>query len=254
MIKPASYWALHKVADPATLGRVGVSLAGREAELEPPLSAAEAALVAVVKQDSEWHDERIEAMRRKEAERKAAYRKRKGEDEGQDGTTRDNAGQRGTDGASVKSHEVTPSPAPYSPSIHNNIINTPPSNSNTSVMKGGCGGDGDPPASARTRARASKPPSLDEVLKWAADGLHHPDGRPIPEEFAREWHALMEMADPPWTNTRGRSVAGGWRREIIWAWRREQKYSGEKGGGGRRAGTNQPEGVIHREDGYENPL
>ena len=74
MIKPASYWALHKHADAYTIGRVGVALAGREAELDPPLSPTELALVAVVRQDSDWMDERVDDRRERDRKRKAAYR------------------------------------------------------------------------------------------------------------------------------------------------------------------------------------
>ena len=71
MIKPSSYWALHKTCDAYTLGRVGATLGGQK--VSPPLNPAEAALVAVVRQDSEWMDERIDSKRErwKERQRKA---------------------------------------------------------------------------------------------------------------------------------------------------------------------------------------
>ncbi len=72
MIKPSSYWAMHKTCDAYTLGRVGATLGGQD--VRPPLNPAEAALVAVVRQDSEWMDERIEDRREKERARKQAYR------------------------------------------------------------------------------------------------------------------------------------------------------------------------------------
>lgn len=120
MIKPASYWALHKVADPTTLGRVGVSLAGRE--VDPPLSPAEAALVGVIQKDSEWYDERVEAMQKREAERKAAYRKRKETETGNVPNVpecpRDKTGQASSDGCPAPS--VRPS---VPPSVQNNNNN-----------------------------------------------------------------------------------------------------------------------------------
>ncbi len=110
-------------------------------------------------------------------------------------------------------------------------------------------------ASVITSARAT-PPTLDEVLAWARDTVHKPDGKPIPERFIREWYALMESATPPWTNTRGRSLARNWRNEAIYAYRREQQFAANAGGNrrGGAARTNQPDGVVHHEDGYENPL
>ena len=100
---------------------------------------------------------------------------------------------------------------------------------------------------------APTPPTLAEVLAWASDGVHKPDGKPIPADFCREWYALMEAATPPWTNTRGRSLTRNWRQEVIYAWRRDQQFAARAGrGNGRNA--NQPDGVIHHEEGYENPL
>ena len=72
MIKPASYWAMHKTCDAYTLGRVGAVLGGQA--VEPPLNPAEQALVSVVKQDSEWMDERVEAQREKWKERQRKSR------------------------------------------------------------------------------------------------------------------------------------------------------------------------------------
>jgi len=72
MIKPSSYWALHKTCDAYTLGRVGATLGGQT--VEPPLSAAEAALVSVIKQDSEWMDERMDAQRERWAKAKRERR------------------------------------------------------------------------------------------------------------------------------------------------------------------------------------
>ena len=101
-----------------------------------------------------------------------------------------------------------------------------------------------------TRAQAGKP-TLDDVLAWARDIAHKPDGKAIPADFARDWYTLMESATPPWTNTRGRSLLGNWRQELIYAWRRDQQFSARAAG---KRNTNQPDGVIHHEDGYENPL
>ena len=103
-------------------------------------------------------------------------------------------------------------------------------------------------------AHVTTPPTLDAVLAFAADSAHKPDGKPIPEAFAREWYTLMEAASPPWTNTRGRRITN-WRQEMIYAWRRDQQFAASSPGRrGNSAKGNQPEGVVHHEEGYENPL
>lgn len=153
MIKPASYWAMHKHADPTTLGRVGVALAGREAELNPPLSPAEEALVAVIRQDNEWYDERIEAGKERERKRKAAFREQMSrtvrhvtdcptDKTGQSGTDplsqivpncpRDNTGQDGTD---PLSHVV-----PHPSSLPSSLPPSPPPvpNTNRSRSRNAC--------------------------------------------------------------------------------------------------------------------
>lgn len=76
MIKPASYWALHKHSDPITLGRVGVALAGRRNELQPPLSKSEALIVSMIEQDNEWHNERIDKQKEDWAKRQREKRAR----------------------------------------------------------------------------------------------------------------------------------------------------------------------------------
>ena len=109
-------------------------------------------------------------------------------------------------------------------------------------------------ASVITNAPArTKPPTMDAVLAFALDVTLQPDGKAIPEDFAREWHGLMEAAVPPWTNTRGRNLAGDWKRELIYAYRREKQFAARGGAQGGRK-TNQPDGVVHHEEGYVNPL
>ena len=115
-----------------------------------------------------------------------------------------------------------------------------PSGNNASVI---------PDAPVRVPAT---PPTIDAVLAWARDAIHKPDGKPIPDEFIRDWYALMEAAEPPWTNTRGRSLVRNWRQEVIYAWRRNQQFAANSAN--RRGKGNQPDGVIHHEEGYENPL
>ena len=106
MIKPSSYWALHKTCDAYTLGRVGATLGGQK--VSPPLNPAEAALVAVIRQDSEWMDERIEDRREKERARKQAYR--------------ESALSRGVPRCPAVSRDVPRCPAPsIHPSIHPSV-------------------------------------------------------------------------------------------------------------------------------------
>ena len=75
-------------------------------------------------------------------------------------------------------------------------------------------------------AVAAKPPddypTLDIVLKVAADGVHRASGEVIPEDFAREWYALMETSQ--WRDTRGQKIiANGWRAKLAFAWRDEKR-------------------------------
>lgn len=104
----------------------------------------------------------------------------------------------------------------------------------------------------------AKAPTLDAVLAWARDAIRKPDGKAIPDEFARNWFALMESAEPPWTTTRGQAIAHDWKRRLIYAWQQEQRFNAKAGNGGetRKAGTNQQAGTVHfeREANYENPL
>lgn len=118
-----------------------------------------------------------------------------------------------------------------------------PTETNVSVLR--------PNGRDNTRAPAKAAPKIEAVLAWAADGVHKPDGRPIPETFVREWCALMEASVPPWTNTRGRSLVKTWRQDLIYAWQREVRFNRRGNGGG---SANQPDGVVHHEEGYENPL
>ena len=95
-------------------------------------------------------------------------------------------------------------------------------------------------------------PRLEEVLAFAAEGASKPDGRPVAEGFAREWHALMESGG--WRNTKGRHVAATWRADLVYAWRRHLKFDGGGGGGRGGGAVNQPAGVTLDRSDYENPF
>ena len=109
-------------------------------------------------------------------------------------------------------------------------------------------------SSLRSEERTSgNAPALETVLAFAAEGASKPDGKPVAEAFAREWHALMEANG--WRNTKGRHVAATWRADMVYAWKRHLKFDG--GGGRPRPGggaSTQPEGQILRRSGYVNPL
>lgn len=77
MIKPTTYWAAHKRAkNPTQIGRIAFALAGRENELTPPLTDAEQLTVEMIRQDSDWMDERVEFERERHRKNVAAYRAR----------------------------------------------------------------------------------------------------------------------------------------------------------------------------------
>ena len=171
MIKPASYWALHKVADPATLGRVGVSLAGRE--VDPPLSPAEQALVGVIQKDSEWYDERVEELRTKAAERKAAYRKRKIDEAANVPNVpecpRDKTGQASSDAC----------PAPIRPSVRPSVPPVPKGTNNNRSRSRSAGAparEGTPNGNGNGNG-GDFPKKAEEDMKLFADELEKdPDG------------------------------------------------------------------------------
>lgn len=96
-------------------------------------------------------------------------------------------------------------------------------------------------------------PTLEQVVSFAKDPTRQPSGKLIPEQFARDWFALMECGTPPWTNTHGKPITN-WTQELIIAWKRDQRFSADRKGGKNAGATNQPEGVIHHEAGYVNPL
>ena len=123
MIKPASLWAMLKTADANTISRVCMSLAGREDELHDPLNAAETTLAAVIRQDSEWMDERLDERKARDRARKAAYRMQKAECPTDSDVSH---GIRRTDGISRKDECPTPSIHPsIHPSVHPSVRPVP---------------------------------------------------------------------------------------------------------------------------------
>ena len=107
-----------------------------------------------------------------------------------------------------------------------------------------------PSLSAVAAARASYP-TIDDVLT-AARNLS------VPEDFARQFHAEMTRDNWAYVNRRGftatvnklclAAVLGG-------RWRARKRGGAADGSATkRRTSSNQPDGVVHHEDGYENPL
>ena len=201
MIKPTSYWALHKTCDPYTLGRVAATLGGQS--VEPPLNAAEAALVEVIRQDSEWMDERIEENRERWVKRARARRAKDGA--GQDGRqgeppplSRDVTqchGDKVRQGETPPlSRDVTVHPYIH-PSVH------PSSTLDLDKSKSAS------THNARVRADA---PELGEVVSAATSTMG------VPEWYARWWYEQMVAYD--WTTTKGGRIGHGNWRAMLKAW------------------------------------
>lgn len=189
---------MHKYADYRTLGRVGLALAGREAELDEPLNDAEKALVCVVKQDSEWMDERIQVRREKWKEAKRQQRTGEDRDESIEvqRTSKDKAlssnVQRTKEDKAVSTN--VPSHPSIRPSVHPSVqIN----NNNAEGVN------------APAHARGDVPSEVEVVA--AATGIMG-----ITEEFARWWYAEMEARD--WRNNRGDRIGCLNWRSVLKSW------------------------------------
>lgn len=190
MIKPASYWALHKTADAVTLGRVGLALAGREGELSPPLAYAEKLLVDVIRQDSEWMDESIAAKRKKVAEAVKAHRERKKvEDQRKD----------------VNDVMITPITPPRKITPDCNIPSLLPS----SILPSSALSKDSESVDAPTRTRGDIP-DLKTVVTTATTVMG------IPEAYARWWYAEMTARD--WTNSQGGMIGNRNWRSVLKSW------------------------------------
>jgi hypothetical protein len=212
MIKPATFWALLKKADPMTIGRIGVALAGREDELDEPLTSAEQALVAVIQQDGDWMDERAE-------EKRERWRQRQ-----HDKRERDKEKSRNVTVTKCDSQE---SPNVTVPSIHPSFHKKEDE-------------DGD---ITRTREGRFSTPTMETVLAFAADDTRHACGK-IDEQWAREWYTLMAETDPPWCDLHGRTIVS-WQRRLISDWRLERRR--REGGTGGKGGKPSTTGGVRRD-------
>jgi hypothetical protein len=228
MIKPESYWALHKHSDPLTLGRVGVALAGRATELDPQLSPAEAALVAVIKQDGEWFDERIEKQRERWKERQSKSRRDKSQAESPKGknaisaisnnVTPNHALSRNVTVTKRDNEGVTPNHALSHEKCQCHDTSLPPSPppSNTLSNESVC----------ITRAPAQESDSADDgILPMQTPRVGIPTEKTVlaavtamgvTEAFARWWYREMTARD--WTNTNGSRITNLNWRPTLKAW------------------------------------
>lgn len=230
MIKPEMLWNFLKTCeDTAKVGRV-CRMIGRQKV--PDATEDENLMAQMIGNASSWMDEKEERKRKLDRERKRRSRAN---------VTRNPPDNKETDGQE-SANEPSPLHPPITHSLsckqNNNIINNNarvararveadvtriPVESTESTESGGNHGiqrtqDGvaaNPPADGNH-------PTLDLVLKVAADGVHRAGGEVIPEDFAREWYAIMETSQ--WRDTRGQKiVANGWRAKLAFAWRDEKR-------------------------------
>lgn len=84
--------------------------------------------------------------------------------------------------------------------------------------------------------RGFHPPTESEVVAFAADDTRHAVGK-IDEAWVREWYAAMARLDPPWADSRGRTIVS-WQRRLVSDWRMERRRrEGGGGNGGKPAGA-----------------
>jgi len=207
VIKPASYWALHKTCDAYTLGRVGATLGGQT--VEPPLTVAEAALVSVIRQDSEWMDERMEAQREKWAKAKRERRAKDGAEHNSDvlKCPKDKRGQgkcpqmsEGHARTREESSDVSQCPTMSSslpPSVPPSV---PPTLDNTNVLSA---------STSDTRTRGDVP-GLKDVVSAATSTMG------VPGWYARWWYEQMVAYD--WSSTKGVRIGHGNWKAMLKAW------------------------------------
>lgn len=196
MIKPASYWALHKHSDPLTLGRVGVALAGRRDELNPPLSTTEALIVSMIEQDNEWHNERIDKQKEDWAKRQREKRARdKAKAEGKENITdvtvmsrchRDNG----------DNHDVT-----IPPSLPSSLPSSTLSKESECILRA---------REEKERPMRRDVPDEKTVVTTATTVMG------VNEAFAKWWYKEMVARD--WTNTDGSMIGNHNWRPTLKAW------------------------------------
>ncbi len=192
MIKPASYWALHKEADAVTLGRVGLALAGREGELSPPLAHAEKLIVAMIRHDSNWMDENIAAKKQKVAEAVKRHREKKKAESATE---------------NVNDVMITPITPPCNITPDCNIPSLLP----TSILPSSILSKDSESVEAHTHTRTrGDVPDLKTVITTATTVMG------IPEAYARWWYTEMTARD--WTNSQGGMIGNRNWRSVLKSW------------------------------------
>lgn len=219
--------------DTAKVGRVCRMLGRQDV---PDATEDEKLMAHMIGNASSWMDEKLERKRKLDRERKRK--------------SRANVTRNPQDKTESAEQERASEPSPLHPPIkhslsykqNNNIINNNarvarvrvgadvtriPVESTESTDSSGNHGiqrtqDAAQPEGAVAAKQPDDHPTLDIVLKVAADGVHRASGEVIPEDFAREWYALMETSQ--WRDTRGQKIiANGWRAKLAFAWRDEKR-------------------------------
>lgn len=233
MIKPEMLWNFLKTCeDTAKVGRV-CRMLGRQKV--PDATEDENLMAHMIDNASSWMDEKLEHKRKLDRERKRK--------------SRANVTRIPQDKTESAGQERVSEPSPPHPPIthslsykqNNSIINNarvararveadvtriPVESTESADSSGIHGFQRTQDAAQPEEAVAAKPPddhpTLDLVLKVAADGVHRASGEAIPEDFVREWYALMETSQ--WCDTRGQKIiANGWRAKLAYAWRDEKR-------------------------------
>ena len=100
---------------------------------------------------------------------------------------------------------------------------------------------------AHTRTREDGDvPTLATVLAFAADSLHHPQGKTYPPGWARDWYAYRMASDPPFHDKDGYAIRH-WQQKMITDWQikeRDERKAAKQTATGRdgvRRGTFAPQ-------------
>lgn len=218
MIKPTSLWNfIHEceAEDAEYIGRICLALAGKNVEF----TRAEKIQFMSIAKDNKDMDDRIHEQRER-------WRIQKQEQRGQKKS------------ASVREDKKCPQVSARTkdcPRASDTIRSSAPPLLREEL---------DADAVARARARG-KAPTIEEVLRFAADNTHHPDGKAYQDDWARGWYVYMEQSDPPWT--KNGSPIGSWRQKMItdWAIHQKEVRNENKGKG------EMPVGMVLHQKGYD---
>ena len=107
---------------------------------------------------------------------------------------------------------------------------------------------------SRTRTRTREDgdiPTLAAVLAFAADGVHHPQGKSYPAEWASDWYAYRMASTPPFHDKDGFAIRH-WQQKMITDWQireRDERKAAKPTATGRdgvRRGTFAPQNENKR--------